>query len=124
MSNPNGFKYLIEEVRVFHRNLQKDNTERRSDEVTRRKFKKFRDLYRCLVDQFNKCKVEDKVKNEIRSYAISIEQYFREIDEHLKSRIGGFYDKSITLPSKIKVIIRICSDSTDSDSTSETGNMT
>ncbi|KAG5879212.1 hypothetical protein JTB14_027078 [Gonioctena quinquepunctata] len=120
MSNPNEFKYLVEEVRVFHRNLQKDNTERRRDEeVTRSKFKKlgkFRDLYRCLVEQFNKCKVEDEVKNEIRSYAKSIEQYFREIDEHLKSRIGEFY-KSITLPSKIKVIIRPCLDS-------ETGNMT
>ncbi|KAG5870878.1 hypothetical protein JTB14_002558 [Gonioctena quinquepunctata] len=122
MSNPNEFKYLVEEVRVFHRNLQKDNTERRRDEgVTGSKFKKlekFRDLCRGLVEQFNKCKVDDKVKNEIRSYAKSIEQYFREIDEHLKSRIGEFH-KSITLSSKIKVIIRPCS-----DSQTETGNMT
>ncbi|KAG5867846.1 hypothetical protein JTB14_018979 [Gonioctena quinquepunctata] len=105
MSNPNEFKYLVEEVKVFHRNLQKDNTERRRDEEVTRQ-------------QFNKCKVEDKVKNEIRSHAISIEKYFREIDEHLKSRIGEFH-KSITLPSKIKVIIRPCS-----DSEIETGNMT
>ncbi|KAG5884928.1 hypothetical protein JTB14_001886 [Gonioctena quinquepunctata] len=80
-------------------NLQKENTERKGDEeVTCRKFKK--------------------------SYAISIEQYLREIDEHLKSRIGEFYDKSITISSKVKVITRPCSDSTDSDFTSETGNMT
>ncbi|KAG5858217.1 hypothetical protein JTB14_030060 [Gonioctena quinquepunctata] len=105
------FKYFVGEVEVFHRNLQKGNPERRRDgEVIRH--------------QFNKCKVEDKVENEIRSNAISIGQYFRAIDEHLKSRIGEFHDKSITLPSKIKFIRRSCSDSTDSDSTSETGNMT
>ncbi|KAG5862307.1 hypothetical protein JTB14_017305 [Gonioctena quinquepunctata] len=69
MSNPNEFKYLVEEVKVFHRNLQKDNTERRRDEEV--------------------------------------------------TRLMGEFHKSITLPSKIKVIIRPCS-----DSEIETGNMT
>ncbi|KAG5870014.1 hypothetical protein JTB14_020721 [Gonioctena quinquepunctata] len=106
MCNPNEFKYLVEGVGVFHRNLQKDNTERRRDEeVTRREFKKlekFRDLYRCLVDQFNECKVEDKVTNEIRSYEISIEQYFREIYEHLKVEKVNFTTNPLLFPPKSK----------------------
>ncbi|KAG5884576.1 hypothetical protein JTB14_015417 [Gonioctena quinquepunctata] len=73
--------------------LKKDNTERRRDEeITCREFKKlekFIDLYRCSVDEFNECKVEDEVRIEISSYPISIEEYFRGIDEHLESRIAG-----------------------------------
>lgn len=87
-------RYLLEEVRVFYRNLSKDNLERRKrEDVTHRKLRKldkFRDDCKLLVELFNKSNSDFKVREEVRSYIASINKHFEIIKDKLESRLAEF----------------------------------
>lgn len=90
MSDGKEFKYLLEEIRVFHRNITKDSSARRKDsKVISRKFKKLDKLksdFSKLKDVFNKSKLDVKVKEEIQDYADAINKYLEAIQKILVDR--------------------------------------
>lgn len=129
MSQGNEFRYLLEEVRVFHRNLNKDNVERKtSEEVTRRKLRKldkFKDSYKQLVELFNRSDADPKIREEIKAYTVSINKYFEGIKYNLESRLVKIRTEQAEHSegnlSSIKSDIK--TDSTDSDCSDESENM-
>lgn len=92
MSATNQFRFLLEELRVFQRNLNKDNNARRKDvKVVRRKFKKLDKLQKEFVDvraSFNSKQHELSVINEAKVLIDSINKYFGAIRGILETRLG------------------------------------
>lgn len=93
MSVPSGFRYLLEEVRVFQRNLVKDSIKRRQNvAVTNRKFKKLDKIKNELTDlklQFQGLPQEqrDSSIKDVKEYVTNINKYIELIDSSLKSRL-------------------------------------
>lgn len=129
MSQGNEFRYLLEEVRVFHRNLNKDNVERKtSEEVTRRKLRKldkFKDSYKQLVELFNRSDADPKIREEIKAYTVSINKYFEGIKYSLESRLVKIRTEQAehSEGNLSSVNSNIKTDFTDSDCSDESENM-
>lgn len=129
MPQRNELKYLLEEIRVFHRNLSKDNLERRKrEDVAHRKLRKldkFRNNYRHLVELFNKSNSDFKVKEEVKSYTVAIHKYLESIKDNLESRLVEIRtEQEEQSNADLKPINSdINSDTSDSDCSGEGVNM-
>ena len=92
MSVPSGFRYVLEEVRVFHRNLGKDPDDRRKDiRKTQRyvsKLDRVKNEFADLKLRFNSDLHEEKVLSEVREYVKNIEKYVEAIGSILGSRLS------------------------------------
>lgn len=91
MSVPTEFIYLLDEVKVFKRNLVKDNTERRGNqEYCRRKLNKYNNYkleLGTIRDNFNKNLRDPKLIKSVREYIGHIERYLKACYDILQSRL-------------------------------------
>lgn len=93
MSDPTqDFKYLWEEVRVFNRNLGKDNNDRRySIKVIEDRFRKldnFKTELRIIRDKFNSINHGQKIVEQAKLYVIEINKYLDCINSTLSDRLS------------------------------------
>lgn len=92
MSVPTEFIYLLDEVKVFKRNLQKDNSEKRQKEkYNLRKLVKFKNYtleLGTIRESFNAKSNEPNVIKLVREYIQQIEQYLKASQDILQSRLG------------------------------------
>lgn len=91
----NQIKYLLEELRVFHRNLGKDSKERRSDiSIINRNLGKLERLgvdlrnYRKEINEGN-YQLDAKVLTEVKANVDLINKYFSAIEKILKDRLAS-----------------------------------
>lgn len=94
MASAEDFKYLYEELKVFHRNLQKDSSARKSDiKVISRKLRKLNLLkleLENLRDKFNRRESSDTTLiNQVKEYVVAIEKYLEVIGKILKDRLDS-----------------------------------
>lgn len=115
MSVPTAFIYLLDEVKVFKRNLLKDNTEQRQKEkYNLRKLIKFKNYtleLGTIRETFNKKSNEPKVINTVREYIQQIEQYLKTCQDVLQSRLGDITIAGI----ESEILVSSDSDSEHSD---------
>lgn len=93
MSESSEFRYLLEEVRVFNRNLNKDNAERRKDSrVIEGKFIQLDKLRQDLVELkelFNSSSHEPAIIAEVKSFVDAINKNFDTIKVILDDRLAN-----------------------------------
>lgn len=92
MSVPTEFVYLLDEVKVFKRNLVKDNSQKRQKEkYNLRKLSKFKNYkleLGTIRERFNAKVNEPKLINRVREYIQQIEQYLKASQDILQFRLG------------------------------------
>lgn len=123
MSDGSEFRYLLEEIRVFYRNINKDNSARRKDiKVINRKLRKLDKLrsdFSKLRDICNKSKLDIKVKDEIKGFADAISKYLEASNKILDDRkVLSREEQPETVNQNLNSINNSCgssSDSSDSD---------
>lgn len=83
-------QYLFEELKVFHRNLNKDNNTRRKDiriiNCKLKKLDKFKDIYANLKNSLNKLVLDSELRDQVRGYANAIDKQLGAIQTVLKER--------------------------------------
>lgn len=84
------FRYLLEEVRVFHRNLQRDPESRRGIDATRHKqdkVDKLKNDFLKIKNRFNVGNFSAKIKTEVKEYCNGINKYLEAIGNILEERL-------------------------------------
>lgn len=90
------FRHLAEELRVFNRNLNKDNASRRTSfRITNKKLKEINKIeleFKEIRDKFNSQANEEKLKTEVKEYIACIESYIPVIVATLNARLEQIGD--------------------------------
>lgn len=106
-------RYLLEELKVFHRNLLKDPVERRTKEkyITRKvaRFIRLKENYIEVKNEFNSASYSSEIIKTAKQYAESIDHYLVALEKLFLDRLGqGTLD---LVKSRISTTLKQYSDS-------------
>lgn len=100
MSREDDFRYIYEEIKVFHRNLGKDNSDRRSNlDITQKyinKLDRIKNNFSAEINKYHKEVHKQDIVEQTKSYISTIEKYIVNTENILKARLDS---SSITTSS-------------------------